>query len=115
MIKTNRGEIWYVELDPIIGTEEAKSRPSLVISTNNFNHDLAFKLVIILPITSSKRKTELHLQINPPQGGLIESSVIMCEQIRSVSTERFCEYMGKVEDDILMNVECILQKLLGFK
>lgn len=108
-----RGDIWLVDLDPIVGHEEAKRRPCLVLSNNRFNESPS-GLVIIIPITSTKTDYPLHVAIKMPEGGLNEDSYLMCEQIRSVSVKRLSEKLGNVSFNTLQNVENILKVLLDF-
>ncbi len=87
-IKPSQGEIWLVALDPVVGHEQAKTRPCLIVSDDMLNHgdtDLSF----IIPLTSKDKKMPSHVTINPPEGGLRKVSYIMCEQMRSLSHLRF--------------------------
>src|SRR3989339_2125079 len=81
------GSIWFVNLDPVIGHEQAKKRPCLIISDDIFNQS-AEELVVILPITSRERKFKYWVEINAPEGGLRCCSYIMCDQIRTISWKR---------------------------
>lgn len=113
MPKFNRGEIWIIDLDPTIGREQAKKRPCLILSSNSFNKT-SVGLVIVIPITTKKKNIPLHIPIDPGQSGLKIFSYIMCEQIRSVSIERIENYSGKLDEDILLEIEYILKKILDF-
>jgi len=114
IINATRGDIWLVGLDPVVGHEEAKQRPCLVLSNDHFNGSPA-GLAIIIPITSTQRPMLLHIAIHLPEGGLDEDSFLMCEQIRCVSVERFSRYLGKINNDTIHNVEHALKTLLGLK
>ena len=83
-----RGDVWLVNLDPTIGREQAKCRPCLVISPELFNQGPA-ELVVIVPITSVFRPLSWFVPIEPPDGGLVNRSYVLCNQIRTVSRERF--------------------------
>ena len=83
-----RGDVWLVDLDPIVGREQAKCRPCLVVSSELFNQGPA-ELIVIVPITSTFRQISWFIQIEPPEGGLIKRSYVMCNQIRTVSIDRF--------------------------
>lgn len=108
-----KGDVWVVDLDPIVGHEEAKKRPCLILSNNKFNQSSS-GLVIVIPITSTSTNNPLHVAIKMPEGGLNEDSYSMCEQIRSVSVKRLSEKLGKVSYDTLHNVENTLKMLLDF-
>ncbi len=111
--KPSRGEIWLVDLDPVVGHEQAKLRPCLVISNDDFNHGLSY-LHIILPLTSKNRNNPLHVRINTPEGGINRESFILCDQIRSVSRERFkSRGLGNISELTLNAVEHILSILIN--
>lgn len=96
-----RGELWRFNPDPIVGREQAKVRPCLIISSNQFNSSPA-DLLIVLPLTSTNRGIPSHIEINC--NGLKNKSYIMCEQIRSVSKLRFYDKLGEVDDRIMEQV-----------
>jgi mRNA interferase MazF len=108
----SRGDVWLVSLDPTKGREQAGSRPALIISVDIFNHGPA-ELAIVIPITSKSKGIPLHVQIDPPEGGLRQLSFAKCEDIRSVSTGRLLERWGRVSDDTLDLVEDRLRILLN--
>ena len=108
----SKGEVWYVQLDPTVGHEQAKTRPCLIVSTNQFNHGKSM-LTVVVPITSRNRSNPLHVPIEPPEGGLVLPSVILCDQIRTVSLKRLIKNsIGRVTDDTLKAVEYLLGALL---
>lgn len=111
-VKPARGEIWLVDLNPTRGHEQAGKRPALVISVDLFNAGPA-GLVVVLPITTKDKKIPLHVRINPPEGGVRETSFIKCEDIRSVSTERLLARLGEVSQDTISEVEDKVKILLG--
>lgn len=91
-----RGEIWVTDLDPTRGREQRGTRPALVVSADPLNHGPA-QLVIIVPLTTTDRRVPLHVKIEPPNGGVRETSFAMCEAIRSVAKERLVSRWGKVD------------------
>ena len=107
-----RGEIWYVDLNPVRGHEQAGQRPVLVISETAFNRGPA-GVVTVLPITSTERGIISHVEIKPPEGSLQRKSFIMCEQIRTISQERLVNHVGVVSLAKQREVEGILKMLLG--
>jgi mRNA interferase MazF len=106
-----RGDVWFIDLSPAKGREQAGIRPGLIISSNGFNNSAA-ELIIVIPITSKKKNIPLHIEINPPEGGMKITSYIKCEDIRSVSKERLVEFQGAVSVKTLDKVEQILKLLL---
>lgn len=112
MIQASRGEIWLVALDPTKGREQAGMRPALVISVDIFNHGAA-ELAVVIPITSKAKGIPLHVEVTPPEGGLTITSYVKCEDVRSISTSRLVRRLGKVNNQIIEQVEDRLRILLG--
>lgn len=107
-----RGEIWFVDLDPSKGREQAGRRPCLIVSDDRLNRSPA-NLVIAIPITSKDKRIPSHVEINPPEGGLKVRSFAKCEDIRSISTDRLIKALGSVKTPTLNQVEQRLRLLLS--
>lgn len=106
-----RAEVWYINLDPTIGHEQAKKRPCLIISNNLFNKKS--KLCIVAPITSTCRNNPFHIPVEPPEGGLLNTSYILTDQIRTVSHLRLSgKGLGVVSPETIQVVEARIQDLL---
>ena len=112
MNRASRGEIWLVNLDPTQGREQAGIRPILIISVDGFNHGAA-ELVVGIPVTSKAKGIPLHVEINPPEGGLSVKSYAKCEDVRSISTSRLVKKFGTVSEQTIEKVEDRLKILLG--
>lgn len=112
MNRASRGEIWLVNLDPTQGREQAGTRPILIISVDGFNHG-ASELVVGVPVTSKAKGIPLHVEINPPEGGLNVKSYAKCEDVRSISTSRLVKKFGAVSAQTIEKVEDRLKILLG--
>ena len=110
-VRPSRGEVWLASLNPTRGHEQAGVRPVVVVSEDTFNHGPA-GLVVIVPMTTTWRGIFLHVRVNPPEGGLHRQSVIKCEDIRSISTERLIEQWGLLSSATLAVVEDRLRILL---
>lgn len=107
----SRGEIWWVDLNPVKGHEQAGRRPGLILSVDTFNHGPA-GMAILIPITKTDRKIPFHVPVCPPEGGLTCKSFIKCEDIRSVSTERLSGRLGSISSAALKEVEDRIRILL---
>lgn len=105
------GDVWDVNFNPQVGREQAGIRPALIISTDRFN-EVRNDLFIVAPITGTDRGLAYHVRVSPPEGGLTKSSVIMCEQEKSQSSERFLRRRGRVSEDTLRRVQRIVGTLI---
>ncbi|MCI0391760.1 MAG: type II toxin-antitoxin system PemK/MazF family toxin [Acidobacteria bacterium] len=108
----SRGEVWFVNLDPTKGREQAGRRPALVLSVDPFNHGPA-DLIVVLPITSKAKGIPFHVKVKPPEGGLKQESFIKCEDVRSISKERLLQRLGTVTMKTMDQVEDRVRILLG--
>jgi mRNA interferase MazF len=111
-MEINRGDVWLVNLNPVIGHEQSGARPALVISDNMFNHSLA-EMVIVVPITSKYKGIPTHVELE--SNFLDLKSYIKTEDIRSISIRRLARKIGSVDENILNQVEQRIKYLLGFQ
>lgn len=107
-----RGDVWYVRLGEGSGREVRGPRPALVVSVDKFNNGPA-GLVVVIPVTSKKKGIPLHVEINPPEGGVKKQSFIKCEDLRSISRERLSNRLGRVSSQTVTQVEDRLRILLS--
>ncbi|MFW6437390.1 MAG: type II toxin-antitoxin system PemK/MazF family toxin [Armatimonadota bacterium] len=106
-----RGEVWYADLDPVRGHEQAGHRPVLVVSATAFNKGPA-GLVIVLPMTTRDRGIPMQVSVEPDEGGVSQRSLIKCEDIRSVDQRRLTKRIGSVSEGTMAMVRANLRTLL---
>lgn len=99
-----RGDIYYADLSPVIGSEQGGLRPVLIVQNDVGNK--YSPTVIAAAITSRMGKTKLptHIDVIGNQVGLAKDSVILLEQIRTIDKKRLKEKMGHLDDDTMRNV-----------
>jgi mRNA interferase MazF len=90
-----QGEVWFCDLNPIRGREQAGRRPAVVVSVDQLGAG-ASELAIVVPLTRSQRPSPLYVPVDPPEGGLRDRSYAMPEMVRSISRERLVERWGTV-------------------
>jgi mRNA interferase MazF len=110
-MSVGRGEVWLADLNPTRGHEQAGQRPVAVLSEDRFNNGPA-GLVVVLPITSTIRPIPSHVVVEPPEGGLRVRSAVICEAIRSISTDRLVSRWGRLGGKSLARMEDVLRILL---
>ncbi len=100
-----RGELWWVNFEPVIGQETNKTRPALVISSNVMG---VLKRRIVIPITGWNRTFEGKLwlvKVGPStENGLTKESVFDALAVRSVALERFKSKLGHISPDLVDEV-----------
>jgi mRNA interferase MazF len=82
-----RGEIYWVALDPVIGSEADKTRPALVVS-NNENNQYANTITVLAISSQTRRVYPFEVLLHTGQGGLPEDSKILAHQIRTIDKRR---------------------------
>lgn len=98
-----RGDVFYADLDPIIGSEQGGVRPVLVVQNNVGNK--YSPTVVVLPISSAKKtKMPTHIGIYGTKM-LPKDSIIMAEQIRTIDRNRLQNYVGSVGLEIMKKVD----------
>jgi mRNA interferase MazF len=107
-----RGEVWDADLDPAVGHEQGEIRPVLIVSHDRFNA-LRNRLCIGVATTGTVRAVPSHVLVQPPEGGLIKSSVVQCEQIQVLAYERLRRRRGRVNRATMQAVEVRLRELLA--
>lgn len=100
-----RGDIFYADLSPVIGSEQGGTRPVLVVQ-NDVGNKFS-PTVIIAAITSqiNKAKMPTHIEISANEYGLLKDSVILLEQIRTIDKRRLKEKIGRLGDELLARVD----------
>jgi mRNA interferase MazF len=113
IIQPIRGEIYLVNFDPTIGSEISKTRPALIIQNNIANR--SSPIIIIAAITSKfdDRLYPTEVLIEPPEGGLKTTSVILLNQIRSIDRQRLIKRIGAIGLEKLNEVDRAIQISLG--
>lgn len=109
-----RGQMYFADLDPVIGSEQGGNRPVLVIQ-NDVGNSFS-PTVIVAPITTQIKKTRqlTHIGI-PPHFGLPQSSMAMLEQIRTIDKSRLGDYVGCLDDDVMDYIDEALGISVGLK
>ena len=100
-----RGDIFYADLSPVIGSEQGGTRPVLVVQ-NDVGNKFS-PTVIVAAITSQINKAKLptHIEINAHEVGLLKDSVILLEQVRTIDKKRLREKIGRLDDEQLASVD----------
>ena len=98
-----RGDIFYADLSPVVGSEQGGTRPVLIVQNDNRHSPT----VIAAAITSQTGKARLPTHINIAGGsvGLSKDSVILLEQIRTIDKRRLREHMGRLDDKQMSMVD----------
>ena len=108
-----RGDIFYADLSPVIGSEQGGLRPVLIVQNDVGNK--YSPTVIAAAITSKMNKTKLPTHIDVPcdGAGLAKDSVILLEQIRTIDKKRLKDKMGHLDEVTMTSVNNAIQVSFG--
>jgi len=100
-----RGDIFYADLRPVIGSEQGGIRPVLIVQNDIGNKHSP--TVICAAITSKMNKAKLptHVEINAEKYGIIKDSVILLEQIRTIDKSRLKDKVCRLDNDVLKKID----------
>ena len=112
MIK--RGELYYADLSPVIGSEQGGIRPVLVVQ-NDIGNKYS-PTVIAAAVTSQINKARLptHIELSAAEFGLAKDSVVLLEQIRTIDKRRLKERIGQLSNTLMIKVDSAILISLGF-
>ena len=108
-----RGEIYYADLSPVVGSEQGGIRPVLIVQNDVGNK--YSPTVIAAAITSQRDKTKLptHIQVNADNSGLTKDSIVLLEQVRTIDKRRLKERMGRLDDASMSRINQALSVSFG--
>lgn len=110
-----RGQIYFVNLNPVEGREQAGTRPILVLSIDTINQlPLVVTVVVGTKGTNIKRDYPTNVRVSPSDSGLSIETVFLCFQIRSLDVSRFpADPSGKISNTKMLEVEAAVRYCLG--
>ena len=110
-----RGDIFYADLSPVVGSEQGGVRPVLIVQNDTGNRHSP--TVIAAAITSQREKTKLptHIELWAKESGLPKDSVVLLEQIRTIDKRRIDNYLGKVTPREMVAIEKALSVSLAME
>lgn len=109
-----RGDLYYADLSPVIGSEQGGTRPVVVIQNDVGNK--YSPTIIISAITSQINKTKLPTHVEVEQGfGLPKNSVVLLEQIRTIDKKRLREKIGKFDEDTMRKDRWCIKNIIRNK
>lgn len=107
-----RGDIWTVDLEPVVGSEQGKSRPALVIQNDVGN--LYSPVLIVAAITSGENAGyDIQVEVKAPEGGLHNNSLVLLNQIRAIDKRRVGRFWGHLSPRTMQRVDRAIKISLG--
>jgi len=110
-LNIRRGQIYYADLSPVIGSEQGGMRPVLIIQNDIGNSHAP--TVIAAAITSRLSKASLPTHIEIRKCGLTKDSIVLLEQIRTLDKRRLKAYMGELDENTMAQIDKAIMISLG--
>lgn len=112
-MNVKRGDIYYADLSPVVGSEQGGVRPVLIVQNDVGNR--YSPTVIAAAITSQREKSNLptHIKVNADGCGLAKDSIVLLEQVRTIDKQRLMERMGSLDVGSMDKVDHALSVSLG--
>ncbi len=112
-LTVKRGDIYYADLSPVVGSEQGGIRPVLIVQNDVGNR--FSPTVIAAAITSQSDKTDLptHIKVNGATSGLTRDSIVLLEQVRTIDKRRLKEKMGALDARAMNRIDQALSISFG--
>ena len=108
-----RGDIYYADLSPVIGSEQGGLRPVVIVQNDVGNKHSPTVIAAAITSKTSKAKLPTHIEVYAENHGLSKDSVILLEQVRTIDKQRLKEKMGHLEDELMEKVNNAINVSFG--
>ena len=108
-----RGEIYYADLSPVVGSEQGGVRPVLIVQNDTGNRHSPTVIAAAITSQMGKAKLPTHIERQAMRYGLPKESVILLEQVRTLDKQRLRQRMGQVDSDVMERVDAAIAVSFG--
>ncbi len=110
-----RGDIFYADLSPVVGSEQGGTRPVLIVQNDTGNRHSPTVIAAAITSQTGKARLPTHITVPGSEAGLSRDSVILLEQIRTLDKRRLREHMGRLSDEQMSRVDQALEVSFGLR
>lgn len=103
-LSIKRGDMYYADLSPVVGSEQGGVRPVLIVQNDVGNKYSPTVIAVAITSQINKSKLPTHIELNSQSYGLSKDSVILAEQIRTIDKTRLKERIGHIDDSLMNKV-----------
>ncbi len=107
-----RGEIWTVDLEPAVGSEQGKARPALIVQ-NDIGNQYGPVLIVAAIASGDSARYDVQVEVKAPEGGLRHNSIVLLNQIRTIDKRRVGRYWGRLSPQTMYQVDRAIEISLG--
>ena len=108
-----RGDIYYADLSPVVGSEQGGMRPVLIVQNDTGNRHSPTVIAVAITSQTGKARLPTHIELSARNYGLSRDSVILLEQIRTLDKSRLRERMGKLDGPTMDRVNSAIAVSFG--
>ena len=108
-----RGDIFYADLSPVVGSEQGGVRPVLIVQNDTGNRHSPTVIAAAITSQTGKAKLPTHISVSPMNCGLPKESIILLEQVRTLDKRRLREKMGRVDEGVMKKVDAAIAVSFG--
>lgn len=108
-----RGDIFYADLSPVVGSEQGGTRPVLIVQNDTGNKHSPTVIAAAITSQTNKAKLPTHIELDGKSVGLTKNSVVLLEQIRTLDKRRLREHMGHLDEGMMNRVDTAIAVSFG--
>ncbi len=108
-----RGDIFYADLTPVVGSEQGGIRPVLIVQNDTGNRHSPTVIAAAITSQTGKARLPTHISLAAMSCGLPKDSVVLLEQIRTLDKRRLREHMGRVDETMMKQVDTAIAVSFG--
>ena len=113
VVGVKRGDIYYADLSPVVGSEQGGMRPVLIIQNDVGNRYSPTVIAAAITSRMGKAKLPTHIDVYAARAGLSRDSVVLLEQLRTLDKRRLKEKMGHLDEDVMREIDTAIAVSLG--
>lgn len=100
-----RGDIYYADLRPVIGSEQGGIRPVLIVQNDTGNKHSPTVICVAITSKMNKAKLPTHVELSAKKYGIVKDSVILLEQIRTIDKTRLKEKVCHLDEEVIKRID----------
>jgi len=108
-----RGDIFYADLSPVVGSEQGGVRPVLIVQNDTGNKHSPTVIAAAITSQTGKARLPTHITLAAGSVGLPKDSIVLLEQVRTLDKRRLREHMGRVDDKVMRQVDTAIAVSFG--
>lgn len=115
MDEVKRGDIYFADLSPVVGSEQGGTRPVVILQNDRGNRHSPTVIAAAVTSRTTKNALPTHISVAKNEYGLLKDSVILLEQVRTLDKRRLKEKVGHLTDEIMREVDGAIEVSFGLR